>query len=128
MPWHAATQIGNFSDSEVTALLRKDATFFDNLKYFGSKTLFQRATAIANGDEQTAAIVGSRYSKAVSNSKLHSSLPGLKLFFNQLFAKQLGYKSVVLVKPLYQSFYLNPSLKNEFEKVLMTTKYLRKHE
>jgi len=61
-------------------------------------------------------------------AKMQTLMPGIKLFFTQFIASFLGYRAIVLVKPLYQTFYSNKVLKHEFEKALQATKFLRKHE
>jgi hypothetical protein len=111
------------SSGDLAKTIKQSASELTTMKYYGSRTLFRRSAKL--GAKQLAR---AHNINAVNSAKLQQLLPGIKLFFNQFFTSFLGYKSVVLVKPLYQTFYLNPLLKSEFEKLMFTTKYLRKHE
>ena len=117
-------------ESELNAAIRKDDKFFETLKYFGSTSLFKRTKAVSNKAVEGANdnIEVDEKVIAESEEKLQTLLPGIKLFFSHMFATQFGFKSVILAKPLYQTFYSNPSLRAEFVKVLKASKYLQKQE
>jgi hypothetical protein len=122
--WHAATQVSLMNPNELASAVKQSAAELSTLKYFGSRALFARSAKFGTSQK----VAKAQRLGAANPAKLQQMLPGIKLFFNQFFTTFLGYRSVVLAKPLYQTFYLNPLLKAEFEKLLLTTKYLRKHE
>ena len=112
------------SPNELVGAVKQSASSLSALKYFGSRALFARSAKLGTSKK----LSNVQRTSAANPAKLQQMLPGIKLFFNQFFTTFLGYRSVVLAKSLYQTFYLNPLLKAEFEKLLLTTKYLRKHE
>lgn len=139
LAWNSTTHAFAMEESELNAAIKKDDKFFETLKYFGSEALFKRAKAVStkidndntddNSDnEDNDEFDAEDKSTMEHDNKLQTLLPGIKLFFEHMFATQFGFKSIILAKPLYQTFYSNPSLKAEFVKVLKASKYLQKQE